>query len=297
MVAEDTNKAKISVVIPTLNASGEIDRLLFLLENQTLKPLEILVVDSSSDDDTVDIAKFHDLAQVKVIKRSDFNHGLTRHWAFQETVGDYVLFMTQDAVPADGELLERIVAPMEKDPQICQVTGRQLPKPEARPFERLVREFNYPEQSNIRSMKDVDQLGIKAYFSSDVCCCYRRSAYLEVGGFGETDMSEDMLMSITLLRAGYKIAYAADARVFHSHNYTPRQQFNRNRAVGRFLEQHKKSLNGVNEMGEGISLVRKVSESLLLKGHVIELVGFGVDCLARVIGNRVGRAEIRNNSQ
>lgn len=153
----------VSVVIPTLNAEPEIEDLLALLEAQTFAPREIIVIDSSSDDHTVEIAKAHPLVRVIEIQRKDFDHGGTRNLGFNESVGDFVLFMTQDAVPVDEFLLEKLLRPFE-DGDVAIVSARQLPKEDARPFERLVREFNYPDESNKRSEKDIKRLGIKAFF-------------------------------------------------------------------------------------------------------------------------------------
>lgn len=283
----------VSVIIPTLNAASEIDDLLTKLDNQSLKPHEIMVIDSSSDDDTASIARKHMSTKVEVIDRKDFNHGLTRHLALLKSTGDYVLFMTQDAVPANDHLIENIVKPMLSDPRVCQVTGRQIPKADAREFERLVRLRNYPSESFVRVPSDLKTIGIKAVHSSDVCCCYRRTGYLEVGGFKKTDMSEDMLLSLALFRAGYNIAYAGNAEVFHSHNYTFKQQYKRNKAVGIFLEEHKDELQNISEVKEGIKLVKEIVLQLYRNKKYMEIPCFGIDCLARLIGNRVGRISIK----
>lgn len=251
-----------------------------------------MVIDSSSDDDTVSIARKHMRTKVEVINRKDFNHGLTRHLALLKSTGDYVLFMTQDAVPANDHLIENIVKPMLSDPMVCQVTGRQIPKADAREFERLVRLRNYPSESFVRVPSDLKTIGIKAVHSSDVCCCYRRTGYLEVGGFKKTDMSEDMLLSLALFKAGYSIAYAGNAEVYHSHNFTPIQQYRRNKAVGSFLKEHNAELEGISEVGEGISLVKEVSAKLISEKRLLELLSFGIDCAARLVGNRVGKIKI-----
>ena len=100
-------------------------------------------------------------------------------------------------------------------------------------------------------------------------------------------------MAAQLIRSGWKVAYAADAAVKHSHNLTPRQQFARNREGGRFLEEHAALLNCDSEVGEGTRLVRSVSRQLLKEGHVGEVFAFGVDCAARLLGNRAGRRDAR----
>lgn len=284
---------KISVVIPTLNAEKEIDGLLVCLEGQTMHPVEIIVVDSASEDATAaEVAKHPDVV-LESIKRSDFNHGLTRDFALRKTMGDYVCFLTQDAVPTSERYLENLVAPMLRDPSVALVSGRQLPKQDARRFEQLVRGFNYPADASVRSKSDLPLYGIKTFFASDVCSCYRREAYVACGGFPAVETNEDMLMAARFIAAGLKVAYEPAAEVYHSHNLTLRQQYARNKAVGRFLEAHRDELMGASEIGEGGKLVKEVSSRLIREGRFLEFCAFGFDCAARLFGNRKGRAEKR----
>lgn len=287
----------VSLVIPTLDAGQEIQPLLEVLLRQTRPADEIVVVDSSSEDNTVDIvqsiAERCSSVRGYVINRNDFNHGSTRDKALREwTTGDIVLFMTQDAVPANERYIESIVRPFSDD-RIAAVSGRQLPKTDARRGEQLVRSFNYPAESFVRGKDDLPQYGIKTFFTSDVCSAYRRVAYLSCGGFCPTMMSEDMYMAAKLIAANYLVAYSADAMVYHSHNLTPVEQYKRNYATGLFLQEHKDILMGVDEIGEGGKLVKFVSSHLLQEGRIGELMYFGVDCAARLLGNRAGRAKAR----
>ena len=280
---------KVSLVIPTLDAESDIEVLLNRIYRQTRRPDEVIVVDSNSSDRTVDIVKTFEWVRLISIERSEFNHGLTRDMALRESSGDIVCFMTQDAVPADDFYIGNLIAPILSDDRVAVSSGRQLPKDDARRFEQLVRDFNYGPESNIRTKADIATMGIKAYFATDVCSAYRRSAYIELGGFGKTNMSEDMLMAAKALNAGYSVAYAADARVYHSHNLTPAEQYRRNYAIGRFLELNWQIVSCASEVGEGGKLVKSVSCQLLHEGNIREFAAFGFDCCARLLGNRVGR--------
>jgi rhamnosyltransferase len=289
---------RISLVIPTLNAADCIEELLRKLLFQTRVPDEILVVDSSSTDGTAEIvqrvSESDSRISLKVIERKNFDHGGTRDDAFRKwTTGDFVLFMTQDAVPADDEYIERLLKPFD-DPRIAVVSGRQLPKSDARPFERLVRQYNYPAISFTRGKEDIQTYGIKTFYTTDVCSAYRRTAFLECGGFPRPcNMSEDMYMAAKLVAAGYLVAYAADACVYHSHNLLPSQQYSRNYAIGAFLENNKEILMGASEVGEGAKLVKSVSAELVRTRQLGELFAFGLDCAARLLGNRAGRRDAR----
>ncbi len=283
----------ISVIIPTLNAEHEIETLLIALDRQSIQPNEILVVDSASDDKTIELVQKHKGVRLLQIDRQDFNHGTTRDKALRESSGDFVCFLTQDAVPVSDDYLKRLIAPMVDDSDIALVSGRQLPKADARRFEQLVRGFNYPDSPSVRSKCDLEKLGIKTFFASDACSAYRRIAYLECGGFDHVNTNEDMLMAAKFIASGMKVAYEPHAEVFHSHNLTPAQQFARNRAVGFFLETHADDLMHASEIGEGGRLVKAVSSQLLREGNLVEFIAFGVDCCARLLGNRAGRRAAR----
>lgn len=282
--------ATLSVVIPTLNAAERLPMLIKLLKSQTLVPDEIFVVDSSSEDGTAEIARSIPGVIVKIIDRKTFNHGTTRHEALLQTTGDFVSFLTDDAVPANREFLANLVSPLE-DKMVAMASGRQLPKSDARRFEQLVRAFNYNDISNVRSKEDVPKFGIKTYFATDVCSVYRRSAYIAVGGFQHVNTNEDMLIAASFINNGYKIAYAADAEVFHSHNLTVKQQYERNKAVGYFLESHAEELGGIKVINEGKKLAVTVSKQLLKELRVGEFLAFCLDCIARFLGNKIGRNE------
>ena len=97
----------------------------------------------------------------------------------------------------------------------------------------LYRSFNYPEQSSVKSLADIDKYGIKTYFCSNVCAAYDKGIYLKTGGFTERAIfNEDMICAGTMIQKGYSVVYAADARVYHSHNYSGKQQFHRNFDLG-----------------------------------------------------------------
>ena len=288
----------ISVIIPTLNAESCIKSLIESLISQSLRPNEIIIVDSESDDKTVEIAKSFQIVKVIQIKRAEFNHGGTRDMALKQSRGDYVVFMTQDAVPANNILLENLILPFESDEKIAVTTARQLPRKDAKPAEKLIREFNYPAQSSIRTKEDIPHLGIKTFFTSDVCSAYRRSIYEELGGF-EKDLktSEDMMYAAKAINRFYSICYENDAKVIHSHNFNLKEQFKRNFVIGYEIERHKELLGNVSANPEGIKLTKCVSSVLLKKGKVFTFILFCFDCGARLAGNNAGKKAARNSNK
>ena len=217
----------ISVIIPTLNASPAFREVLEKLWSQTARPMEIIVVDSSSDDGTAELARQLGAA-VYTIDRADFDHGGTRNLAASYAKGDILVFMTQDAVPANEHLLENLTRPLIENEQTACAYARQLAKPGAHLLEQLARTYNYPEQSFVKSQADLSVLGLKTFFCSNVCAAFRREVFFDLGRFPEPAVfNEDLIFAAKCVLAGYSVAYAADAEVWHSHNYTIRQQFRR----------------------------------------------------------------------
>ena len=291
------NGKQCSVIIPTLNAREQIEGLLGALKGQTRAPDEIIVVDSQSEDGTADAVRAVGGVRVLSVQRSAFDHGGTRDWALRLSVGDFVVFMTQDALPADERCLENLLAPFE-DERIAAAGGRQIARPDARPFERLVRASNYPAESRTWDAGDIGRLGVRAFLISDVFAAYRRSAYVAAGGFDHPILTnEDMLMAQKLLQAGHRIAYRGDAAVYHSHRLTLRQEYRRNYIVGRTMKRYEERFAHVSEMGEGVALARRVMAGLLREGELGECCCFAANCAARLLGNRAGRWTQARQSQ
>ena len=281
-------ETSVSLIIPALNAGDQLKQLLQVLAKQTVKPDEILVVDSESADHTCEIAEDAG-ANVISIARSEFDHGRTRDMALHRTHGDIVVFMTQDALPTDRYFVENLIAPFA-NPQIAATSGRQIAYPDARPFECAVRAHNYPEEALEWGVADVEKLGVRAFRISDVCAAYRRDAYEDVGGFDYPILTnEDMLIAEKLLRKGYRLAYASKASVYHSHHFTWKKEYRRNYIIGRTMKRYEERFHYVSEMGTGIRLVQDVMMDLIRERHFVECVCFAMNCAARLLGNRIGR--------
>jgi rhamnosyltransferase len=223
-----------AVCIPTLNAGLPARSLTGSVGRQKTRPALFLIIDSSSDDGTAESFRSAG-AEVLTIPRDSFDHGGTRQMALDH-VGDVpvVVFLTQDAVPADDHAFERLVAAFD-DPAVAAAYGRQLPREGAGVAEAHSRAFNYPPESCVKSLEDRERLGIKTPFLSNSFAAYRVSALRAVGGFpSETLFGEDMYVAAKLLMAGHRIAYVADATVRHSHVYSLGEEFRRYFDIGAF---------------------------------------------------------------
>jgi len=237
-----------------------------------------------------DRLKGYDNIEIHHITRDEFDHGGTRKRAAEYSDAAFLIYMTQDALPADERLVENLAAPFEGDGSIAVSYARQLPYESASPIERYNRSFNYPEGDRKKTADDLDTLGIKAFFCSDVCACYRRDIYDSLGGHIEhTVFNEDMIYARGAIDAGYSIYYASDARVYHSHDYTPAQQYRRNVDLGRSQAEHPEVFGGITSYGEGKKLVKGCMSYLLKNGYWYMIPAFIAQCAGRYLGYRKGR--------
>lgn len=228
----DPSPENLALVIPTLDAGRHVDRMVTALKAQTLRPSRFLVIDSGSSDDTV--ARFGAAgARIHTIPPSEFDHGGTRQLAVDMLPdAEFVIFLTQDAVPAHPEAFANLVQAFEDD-RVGVAYGRQLPAPGANPLATHARLFNYPDESHVRSLSDARRYGVKTVFCSNSFAAYRRAALMEAGGFrSRLILSEDSVAAAAILAAGWTLHYVADARVYHSHDYTSAQEFRRYFDIG-----------------------------------------------------------------
>lgn len=278
---------RLSVIIPTLNAGTQIEDLLSRLSTQDVKPYETIVIDSSSDDATVEIAQRFG-ARTMVIPRKMFNHGTTRNAAAREAAGDVLVFMTQDALPADNTLLANLTASLEAD-DIAGSYGRHIPRDAATPPETFARQFNYPEKALIKSIANLPTDGIKTFFFSNACSALKRDAFLRAGMFPEgVKSNEDMLLAARLILSGQRIAYVPSARVFHSHRYSLFQLFTRYYNIGSSLKQNTWLLKHARSEGEGLRFLKEEFCFLVNRRRYGWIPYIVVEGLAKYTGYRIG---------
>lgn len=286
-------KGKISVLIPTYNGSKEIINLitkLFTQEIEKTQELEVIIVDSSSTDGTVELVNsVFDNVKVEVIPNHMFDHGGTRNYLATKASGDYLLFMTQDAVPKDENLIKNLILPLRNEDVVISY-ARQIPKKDANFLEAITRSFNYPEKTIVKSKDDLDKLGIKTFFNSNVCSMYKKEVFTKYGGFPEKIiLNEDMILSSKVILDGKKVSYSAKAEVLHSHNYNLKQQFKRYFDIGMAFEETSFLLKYASNEKEGMKLVRYQFSKLMRNGKVNWLFYMFIENCIKFIGYNFGK--------
>lgn len=279
----------VDLVIPIYKPDEQFYELIRRLENQTVKIGKIFLMhteDGKSISSVLD--QYNNIIEITV-PFSSFDHGKTRDEAIRKSSADIVVCMTQDALPANKEMLEALIKPLE-DEKIALAYARQMPRRDSRITEKFIRNFNYPPENKRKSIADRGKLGIKTFFCSNVCAAYKREVYLQTGGFEcHVPLNEDMIYAMKCMKNGWDIFYSADAKVIHSHNYTYKQQFKRNFDIAVSQAQHAEDFDNISSEKEGVRLVRSMVIYLMKKGKVWYIPYFVGECVAKYLGFCLGK--------
>ena len=283
-------KKMVDVIIPVYRPGNEFYELLEKLSHQSVEINKIILMNTGGAPWKADVEEKYPLCEVHLLKKEDFDHGGTRHEGSTYSEADYMLFMTQDAMPKDGYLVEKLVEAFSWDKDIKAAYARQLPNDTCREIEKYTRSFNYPEESRVKSMADLEELGIKTFFCSNVCAMYEKATYDKLGGFiRRTIFNEDMIYAGGLVQKGYKIAYVAEAEVVHSHNYNAMEQFHRNFDLAVSQTDNPQIFAGIRSEKEGIKLVLNTTKHLLKAGKPWLLFPLVTTSAGKILGYKFGQ--------
>lgn len=261
----------VDVIIPVYKPDDGFLTLVEALRTQTVPVNRIIIMNTEQKYfdrliyGTVLKKTYHNIT-VKHLSKREFDHGRTRNQGVRLSDADVFVMMTQDAIPADEYLIERLLTALRGE-KVAAAYARQLPRKDSSETERYTRQFNYPEKSCVKTGEDIPKLGIKTFFCSNVCAAYRREVFDALGGFpNRAIFNEDMIYAAGAVKAGYGIAYAAQAKVIHSHSYTCKQLFRRNFDLGVSQADHPEVFAACPSESEGIRLVKNMVKHLKEKG-------------------------------
>lgn len=279
----------VDVIIPTYKPDDSFRALLIKLQEQTYPVGHILIVNTEEKFWREELIDGIRNAEVFHIKKKEFDHGATRDMGAGFSGADILVYMTQDAVPADPYVIENLVAAFDH-PMVKAAYARQLPKKNCRIAEGCVRSLNYPDEGHLQSAEDIPEMGVKAFFCSNVCAAYDHKLYSDLGGFTRPSIfNEDMLYAARIIFLGYSVAYVAEARVLHSHNYSNSMQFHRNFDNGVSQAMHPEIFKNVKSTGAGKALVKGVTHQLHELGRWELIPGFYLQCAFRALGFFMGK--------
>jgi rhamnosyltransferase len=265
---------RVSIVIPTRNGAATLPAALEMIARQRVDwPFEIVAIDSASTDGTVDLLRPR-VDRLIQIPAATFDHGLTRNAAIEQSRGELIVLLVQDAVPASDRWLADLTAPVFADQaggtngRIAGSFARQRPRDDASAItrhylERWVAAAETPRIASISSPAEFAALSptdrfLRCVFD-DVCSCVRRSVW-EKHPFKATPIGEDVEWAREVLLAGYRLAYVPQAVVVHSHDRPARYEFERTYVLHRRLFE----LFQLRTIPTIASLARAIASSLAL---------------------------------
>lgn len=250
-----TDAPRITIVIPMKNEAASIGRCLEAVMRQAGAPtFEMVVIDSGSTDGSVEIARRHPVRLIE-IPPERFNHGLTRQLGAEQGHGEFVVFLVADAEPVDEHWLANLVKPLLADKRVAGAYSRQEVRPGSDPIAAWHQRQWVVSDAESRVFgldvnKSDEQEGSFGWFEGlapdqrhrlanfdDVSSCIRRTA-LEQFPLREVPWAEDLDFSLRAIRAGWKIAYAADSAVWHTHATTAAYMFKRRWIDAKVIREH-----------------------------------------------------------
>lgn len=298
---------KVDIIIPTYRPDDTFCLLLQKLQEQTFIIHKVILVNTEETlwEEAVQkypieeaLGKLPCDYSLLHVSREEFDHGATRMLGAARSKADILIFVTQDAMPADAYLVEKLVEPFLKNllgkddgSSVAAVAyARQLPREDCSVIERYTRQFNYPDTGRKKTKADITELGIKTFFCSDVCAAYRRDLFEKLGGFeSPVIFNEDMFFAARAIEAGYAVEYRAEARVIHSHNYSVKQQFHRNFDLAVSQTMHPEIFERVSSESEGIKLVISTMKHLVRIGKPYLIWDLGWQCVGKYAGYFMGK--------
>lgn len=293
------SQKNIDLIIPVYKPDEKFKYLISNILKQTIVPNSIILMHTVTKLDKVNLLdSFIDYKEAEkknceiIIHRLDkreFDHGATRNKGASISKSELIMFMTQDAIPADEYLVESLIECFSDD-EVVSCYARQLPHAGATLLERYSRSFNYPSESRVKSKVDMKELGIKTYFCSNVCAAYKKDKYLELGGFvTKTIFNEDMIMAHEVIENGYKITYSAKAKVLHSHTYTWTEQLKRNFDLAVSQVEYNHIFSKVKSESEGIKFVKDTTRFLMEQNKIYLVPTFIIESAFKFIGYKLGK--------
>jgi glycosyltransferase involved in cell wall biosynthesis len=289
LIVNDFNKTaapKVSIVLLTRNSAKTIKGVLDGIVKQEYHDYEILLIDSSSEDDTLKIAHEYP-CRVVIIKPEDFGHGKTRNYAASLAKGEFIVFLTHDSTPRKSDWLTEMLKPFQ-DKNIVGVYGRQIPRKNEKVLDMHFQMSLYGSKKIIWGSNNWRQ-GDNVF--SDANSAVRKKVILTHPYSNDIIVSEDYEWATRVLRLGFSIVYIPSASVIHSHSYNIYTLFKRNFDVGVSYRDVYTSKNNYAFTVKGLQIAKQEIAYLRQSGHTILIPLAVFRNLIRFIAIQLGKYE------
>lgn len=284
----------IDVIIPVYKPGHKFIELIKALAVQDTTVRKVVVINTEErywDKGLIEQLSEKEASMLEVhhISKEEFDHGHTRNVGVAYSDAEIVILMTDDAVPANEFLVTELVKPLSEE-NVAAAYARQLAAKDATIAERFSRDFNYPDEFKLKGSKDIETLGIKTFFCSNVCAAYKRDVFNRLGGFVDRAIfNEDMVYAAKLIDNGYFIAYCNKAKVVHSHNYNNSGQRHRNFDIAVSQTMNPEVFSRVSSESEGMKFVLKAFGYFTKHGRPFAIVPFMITSVNKLYGFKMGQ--------
>ena len=211
-------KEIVSVVIRTLNEQKHLDELLLSIQKQESNrfDIEVVIVDSGSTDNTLEIARKYN-SKITYIKKEDFTFGRSLNIGCDFAKGAYLIFVSGHCIPASNNWLHNLVSPLA-DKQCAYSYGKQIGRDTTKFSEQQLFDKYFPDESK------VPQVG---FFCNNANSALLKDIWEKIPFDEKLTGLEDMYLAQKIIESGDNIAYIAEAPVYHIHDESWAQVKNR----------------------------------------------------------------------
>lgn len=208
----------VSVIIRTYNEQRYLEELLHSIKKQNLDELqlEIILVDSGSTDKTIEIAQKHN-CKIQKIKKTEFTFGYSLNVGCENSVGQYLIFISGHCIPLDENWLKNLISPLISK-KVEYTYGRQIGRDSTRFSENVHFEKTFPQYNKLPQ---------NSYFCNNANAAITKECWEKYRFDEKLTGLEDMHLAKEMMKNGYKVGYVANACVYHIHNETWGQVMNR----------------------------------------------------------------------
>ncbi|MDU7241732.1 glycosyltransferase family 2 protein [Clostridium sp.] len=279
---------KVSIICPLYNAEDYVEDLYkMILEQENVDIVEIKFIVTESDDNTEEILKKLGLTYKK-IKRDNFSHSIIREEEAVSSIGEIIVFITQDIRIANKFWLYKLIEEIQIGN--CQASFSRQIAYENHTVEKYTREINYPKESRTVSKSDIDELGLMTFFFSDASSAILKQTFIDLNGYDGKDLptNEDMYIAHKLIMNNYKIKYVADSQVIHSHELSFKQTFSRYKDIGMFFKENS-YFDNFNANERGIYVLVYIFKRLYEEKKLYLVPKIIWNFVARFLGMKIGK--------
>ena len=277
----------VDIICPVYNGEDcilELDKSLKKQKDVKINSIKYAVTESK--DSTEKLLKDNNIEYI-TIKKEEFSHSRTREMIAKTCDADIIVFITQDIIIDREDWLYNLTKPIA-DGECSASYSRQISK--SKGIEKYTREKNYPENSYITSKKDIEKKGLRTFFFSDASSAISKEVFKKLKYYDDKNLSisEDMYIAYKLIMNDYKIKYAADSVIIHSHNFKFKELYKRYYDTGIFFKENSYlDKYGTNKTGGGMA--KYVLKRIIQEKDIGAFIRFWPDMIARLVGMKMGK--------